>query len=187
VRLNSTASTRQNTSFEAAGVGKITKKLRRVSPERESEKKMKSKLQHKLAGNYRWLGGLLSVFLLVAATFSATAHTQNFPGLSSLTAGASVANNGALTTHFTASYYNGQGGFFTGAGERIVKTGPKAFTKDSETLLISDIATWPAGTYIIGSTASWFSDFDGQTAVSGTIVVTDNGDGTGTMYVVAYY
>ena len=104
--------------------------------------------------------------------------------------------NGAITTHFTAEYFNGQGGFFTGAGERIVKTGPKAFTKDSETLLISDISTWPAGTYVIvvdipedseTGFATWFSDFDGSVAVSGTIVVTDNGDGTGTMKVEAYY
>src|ERR1051325_3943297 len=79
--------------------------------------------------------------------------------------------NGAFTAHFTAEYFNGQGGFFTGAGERIAKTGPKAFTKDSETLLISDISTWPAGTYIIvvefppdsvTGYAIWFSDFDGS-------------------------
>ena len=104
------------------------------------------------------------------------------------------AANGAITAHFTAEYFNGLGGFFMGAGERIVKTGPKAFTKDSETLLISDISTWPAGTYVIvvefpedseTGFATWFSDFDGSMAVSGTI--TDNGDGTGTMKVEAYY
>jgi hypothetical protein len=112
------------------------------------------------------------------------------------TAGAQGQNNGAETTHFTADYYNGPGGYFTAAGERIVKTRPKAFTKDSETILMSDISTWPAGTYtldanglffIFGVPYFWASDFDGQIAVSGTIVVTDNGDGTGTLEAVVYY
>jgi hypothetical protein len=162
---------------------------------------MKNKLQHKLAG-------LLLAVLLLGATSSARAHTQNFHGFTSFAAGASANINGALTTHFTASYFNGFGGFFTAAGERIVKTGPKAFTKDSETFLISDISTFPAGTYTLtptfvpvlgiyvgffsipiypGVEFLWFSDFDGQVAVSGTIVVTDNGDGTGTMNAAFYY
>jgi len=109
--------------------------------------------------------------------------------------GVATANNGAKTTHFTAAYFNGQGGFFTCSGERIVKTAPKAFTKDSETCTISDLSTWGPGTYPIVTSflpppalsAIWFSDFDGQQAVSGTIVVTDNGDGTGTMNIDAYY
>lgn len=104
-------------------------------------------------------------------------------------------SNGAYTVHFTAAYDNGIGGYFTAAGERIVKTGPKAFTKDSETILISDISSWPAGTYVIqdyilwvqGVPLVWNSDFDGQTAFSGTMVVTDNGDGTGTLNAVLYY
>ena len=109
--------------------------------------------------------------------------------------GVATANNGAQTSHFTAAYFNGQGGFFTCSGERIVKTAPQAFTKDSETCTISDLSTWPPGTYPIvtsplpppASWAIWFSDFDGQQAVSGTIVVTDNGNGTGTMTIDAYY
>jgi hypothetical protein len=101
--------------------------------------------------------------------------------------GVATASNGAKTTHFTAAYFNGQGGFFTCSGERIVKTAPKAFTKDSETCQISDVSTWPPGTYVIPTTAFWFSDFDGQIAVLGTIVVTANGDGTGTMNIDAYY
>ena len=109
--------------------------------------------------------------------------------------GVATANNGATTAHFTAAYFNGQGGFFTCSGERIVKTTPKAFTKDSETCQISDVSTWPPGTYPIVTSflpppalsAMWFSDFDGQQAVSGTIVVTANGDGTGTMNIDAYY
>jgi hypothetical protein len=109
--------------------------------------------------------------------------------------GVAAADNGATTAHFTAAYFNGQGGFFTCSGERIAKTAPKAFTKDSETCTISDLSTWPPGTYPIVTSplpppaewAIWFSDFDGQQAVSGTIVVTDNGDGTGTMNIDAYY
>ena len=61
---------------------------------------------------------------------------------------------------------------------------------------MSDISTWPAGTYtldangfyyILGVQYFWFSDFDGQIAVSGTFVVTDNGDGTGTIELALYY
>jgi len=167
---------------------------------------MKNKLQRKLADDWRWLGSLLSAVLLLGATSSATAHTQNFKGFTSFAAGAPVNKNGALTTHFAASYFNGFGGFVTAAGERIVKTGPKALTKDSETILISDISTWPAGTYTLTPTSIfgtvvgffsipiypgveflWFSDFDGQVAVSGTIVITDNGDGTGTVNADLYY
>jgi hypothetical protein len=151
-----------------------------------------------LAGTYRWLGGLLTAALL--GTISPTAYSSTH-----ITAGVTGQNNGAMTTHFTASYFNGLGGFFTAAGERIVKTGPKPFTKDSETILMSDISTWPAGTYNsvdgvffipmpgmpgmpgmeLGLT--WSSDFDGRIAQSGTIVVTDNGDGTGTMNLDLYY
>ena len=76
-----------------------------------------------------------------------------------------------------------------------MKTAARAFTKDSETCTISDLSTWPPGTYPIVTSflpppalsAMWFSDFDGQQAVSGTIVVTDNGNGTGTMNIDAYY
>jgi hypothetical protein len=156
-----------------------------------------------LVGTYRWLGGLLTAALLLGTISSATAHSST-----QLTKDVKGQNNGAQTTHFTAAYFNGLGGFFTAAGERIVKTGPKAFTKDSETILISDISTWPAGTYTLIPTYItgfgwvgvyhlpnfpsfigffWFSDFDGQLAVSGTIVVTDNGDGTGTMNLDLYY
>jgi hypothetical protein len=148
-----------------------------------------------LAGTYRWLGGLLTAVLLLGTISSATASTQ-------LTKGVKGQNNGAQTTHFTASYYQFLGGEFIAAGERIVKTGPKAFTKDSETILISDISTWPAGTYNIVDGVffipmpgmpgmefgfPWFSDFDGRIAVSGTIVVTANGDGTGTVNLDVYY
>jgi hypothetical protein len=153
----------------------------------------KGELKRKLGGGYRWLGGLLSAALLLGAISSAMADVTT-----DSTAGATGQNNGAETTHFTADYFDGPGGFFTAAGERIVKTAPNAFTKDSETILMSDISTWPAGTYTLDAngnffipgfslTFSWLSDFDGQRAVSGTIVVTDNGDGTGTLDATLYY
>jgi hypothetical protein len=152
----------------------------------------KGNLKHKLVGGYRWLGGLLSAALLLGAISLARADITTDP-----TAGAKGQNNGAETTHFTASYFDGLGGQFTAAGERIVKTGPKAFIKDSETIQMSDISTWPAGTYTLDATGAffvsgvgpffWQSDFDARIAVSGTIVVTDNGDGTGTMNLALYY
>jgi hypothetical protein len=130
------------------------------------------------------------------AISSATAYSSTH-----IIAGVKGQNNGAQTAHFTASYGNGAGGFFTAAGERIAKTAPNPFTKDSETILMSDISSWPAGTYSIVDGVffipsmipgiefgfSWFSDFDGRVAQSGTIVITDNGDGTGTLNATLYY
>jgi hypothetical protein len=126
------------------------------------------------------------LFVLLAATF--------------VTVSVAAGGNGggaASTTPFKAQYFNGQGGYFTCSGAHIEKTGPKAFVKDSETCAMSDVSTWPAGTYPIvpppppsEAVASWYSDsplIAGTYAVSGTIVVTDNGDGTGTMQITAYY
>jgi len=105
-----------------------------------------------------------------------------------------VPNNGAQTVHFTAAYYNGPGGFFTCAGERISKTAPRPFTKDSEDCTMTDLSTWPPGTYVgnpfwvvNGQFYSWLSDYDGRGANQITVIVTDNGDGTGHLAAVAYY
>jgi len=105
-----------------------------------------------------------------------------------------VPNNGAQTVHFTAAYYNGPGGFFTCAGERISKTAPRPFTKDSEDCTMTDLSTWPPGTYVgnpfwvvNGQSYSWLSDYDGRGANQITVIVTDNGDGTGHLAAVAYY
>lgn len=124
-------------------------------------------------------------------------------------AGGALAGNGAETTHFTAAYSS-----FTCAGERIVKTTPKVFTKDSETCTFTDLSEFPPGTYAItvgpesATESHWASDYELfvvgiggpncdpmwvpfgnciRQAVSGSIVVTDNGDGTGTLQVTAYY
>ena len=103
-------------------------------------------------------------------------------------------NNGAQTVHFTAAYQNLIGGFFTCAGERITKTAPKPFTKDSEDCTITDLSTFPPGTYVGDpyfyvppTLVSWFSDYDGRFANLVTLTVTDNGDGTGHVALVAYY
>jgi hypothetical protein len=77
----------------------------------------------------------------------------------------------------------------------VAKTGPKAWTKDLETILITDLTTFPPGTYVLqgytfwiqGVPFGWISDYDGQYAFSGTMVVTDNGDGTGTLEAELYY
>ena len=103
-------------------------------------------------------------------------------------------NNGAQTVHFTAAYQNLIGGFFTCAGERITKTAPKPFTKDSEDCTMTDLSTFPPGTYVgdpnfivNGVPYSWSSDYDARTANLVTLIVTDNGDGTGHIAIVAYY
>ena len=105
-----------------------------------------------------------------------------------------VVNNGAQTVHFTAAYQNLIGGFFTCAGERIMRGPPNPFTKDSEDCTMTDLSTWPPGTYVgnpfitvNGQSYGWNSDYDGRLANSVTVIVTDNGDGTGHVNAVAYY
>ena len=105
-----------------------------------------------------------------------------------------VVNNGAQTVHFTAAYESSIGGFFTCAGERISKTAPHPFTKDSQDCTMTDLSTWPPGTYVgnpvfyvNGVPYTWNSDYDGLGANLVTFTVTDNGDGTGHFNVVAYY
>ena len=72
------------------------------------------------------------------------------------------------------------------SGEHIVKTAPKAFTKDSETCLI--LNGYPTGTYTAPQTGGWISDFDHVSFTNDvTIVVTDNGNGTSTENIVANY
>jgi hypothetical protein len=110
--------------------------------------------------------------------------------------GALAANSSSnpTATHFTAAYFNGEGGFFRCGGTHIALTGPNAFTTDIEVCQISDVSTWPAGTYPIvplGSieptTANWFSDFNGVYAASGWLMVVGHKDGTGTMVIHANY
>ena len=130
---------------------------------------------------------LLAVFILALAAVRSDSSVA-------VSSGRRPLNNGAQTVHFTAAYQNIIGGFFTCSGERITKTAPKPFTKDSEECTITDLSTFPVGTYVgdpffdvNGVTYAWDSDYDGQQANHVILIVTDNGDGTGHIDVVAYY
>jgi hypothetical protein len=68
--------------------------------------------------------------------------------------------------------------------------------KDSETCLISgNTAGFVAGTYVGKPTANippfgdtqWFSDYNGVEATSFTATILNNGDGTFSLYITAYY
>ena len=106
-------------------------------------------------------------------------------GGAGVSAGVASADNGATTTHFTTAYTDPTLGHVTCSGERITKTGPKAFIKDSETCLIGN--GFPAGTYTTADFGPWYSDYDGKVSTNATLTVTENPDGTATGVIVAYY
>ena len=135
---------------------------------------------------------LLAVFVLALAAVrsDASVGVPNNGSYSSV----GTRSHGAMTVHFTAEYQNVIGGFFTCAGERIMRGPPNPFTKDSEDCTMTDLSTWPPGTYVgnpffivNGVLYGWSSDYDGRFANSVTMIVTDNGDGTGHLNAVAYY
>jgi hypothetical protein len=135
---------------------------------------------------------ILTVFLLALAAVRSDSSVGVVNNGSYSSVG--VLNNGAQTVHFTAEYVSFIGGNWTCAGERISKTTPHPFTKDSEDCTITDLSTFPPGTYVGDpyfyvppTLVSWFSDYDGRFANLVTLTVTDNGDGTGHVNVVAYY
>ncbi len=110
-----------------------------------------------------------------------------------VTANVAGADSGVTTTHFTAAYDSGPLGFFTCDGQRIVKTGPNGFVKDSETCTVTDpVEPVPNGHYSLDPFGGWVSDYEFFTdpggcirlAISGTIVVTANGR---TWTIEAYY
>ena len=120
-------------------------------------------------------------------------------GGAQLEAGVVLAGNGAgidsnidrNIIRFTATYEGLIGGTFTCVGFRIHNPGS---TRDSEQCILTDLSTWPAGTYagnpdfkVNGLFYTWSSDYDGVTANSVRIVITDKGDGTGHADVLAYY
>jgi hypothetical protein len=135
---------------------------------------------------------ILTVFLLALAAVRSDSSVGVVNNGSYSSVG--VLNNGAQTVHFTAEYVGLIGGNWTCAGERISKTTPHPFTKDSEDCTITDLSSFPPGTYVgnpffnvNGVTYTWNSDYDGLGANLVTLIVTDNGDGTGHVDVVAYY
>ena len=135
---------------------------------------------------------ILTVFLLALAAVRSYSSVGVVNNGSYSSVG--VLNNGAQTVHFTAEYEALIGGNWTCAGERISKTRPHPFTKDSEDCTMTDLSTWPPGTYVgdpvyfvNGVGYIWNSDYDGTQANLVTFTVTDNGDGTGHVSLVAYY
>jgi hypothetical protein len=100
---------------------------------------------------------------------------------------------GATTDKFAASYDAVIGGHFTCTGVRVVNKG--AGTQDSETCTITDLSSFPPGTYTVtngiirvkAKPYIWQSDYDGRVAQSGTITVVDNGNGTGTLTLDLFY
>ena len=116
-------------------------------------------------------------------------------GAARLEAGAVVAGNGEqierTIIRFTATYDNSLGGRLRCVGFRISNS---SFTSDTEECIFTDLSSWPPGTYtgnpgfiVNGTRYTWFSDYDGVTAIHVRLVVTDNGDGTGLADVEAYY
>ena len=135
---------------------------------------------------------LLAVFVLALAAIRSDSSV-GVPNNGSYSSDG-VLNNGAQTVHFTAEYQNIIGGFLTCTGERIRRRPPNPFTKDSEECTMTDLSTFPPGTYVgnpffnvNGVQYWWNSDYDTRMANLVTLIVTDNGDGTGHIDVVAYY
>ena len=108
------------------------------------------------------------------------------------TGAVATASQGAATP-FKATYNGTPGATYTCAGAHVVN---RVSVKDSERCVISgDTTGYVAGTYS-GSPlgflpwygiSDWISDYDGTIASSWTITVTENGDGTFTFDIVAYY
>lgn len=126
---------------------------------------------------------LVSLVLACVAAFAVSASAQAA---------------GAKVLHFAVTY---PGGVATCSGNRITNTaGGKPFVKDVETCTLSQLDVFdpaPPGTWDVNSpvVGGWCSDVDGfifddatcNLAVSGHVTVTDNGDGTVTWEIVAYY
>ena len=135
---------------------------------------------------------LLAVFVLALAAVRSDSSVGVVNNGSYSSVG--VLNNGAQTVHFTAEYQSVIGGFYTCSGERIRRRPPNPFTKDSEECTFTDLSTLPPGTYfgdpyfyINGVLYQWNSDYDARMAKFVFQTVTDNGDGTGHIDVLAYY
>jgi len=130
-----------------------------------------------------------------------------------LAAGVAFAGNGATVTHFAVSYPSnfGEGPQVYCTGNRIVRSGPNAFVKDTETCT-TVFEEFPVGSYkIVPFTGDnwedflWASDYEAafvapgspvcvdlfpevcyRTAESGNVTVTYS-DGLYTWSIVAYY
>lgn len=146
-------------------------------------------------GVYMTIRILSSATMLVALALpmAASAHQNNGAALSKPISNYSInSNNRATTENFTISYDSG--GHFDCDETRIVKVSPKAFTKDSGTCIVTGSRV-AVGSYTLPD-FGWWSDYEyfivpgngtARPAVSGNLEVFDNGDGTQTWDITAYY
>ena len=134
----------------------------------------------------RWL-----LLLVAAAALSvglgAAAPASAIPGKGAATP--FKASYGPLPDFYTYAHFDCSGAHIVNPNMGMVK--------DSETcLLTGDTSDLVAGTYSgdpwitlpwVTFPTQWSSDYDGALATHATQTFVDNGDGTWTMYVVAYY
>src|SRR5262245_40819015 len=107
--------------------------------------------------------------------------------------GLASAGGGSTTTQYTTSYFD-HGVESDCTGTRVVQK--DGTVKDSATCILSgDTSRLVAGTvkgnpgYCLNAVCwpAWVSDFDGKIAKSVSLTLSDNGDGTFTQKVTAYY
>lgn len=132
----------------------------------------------------RKLGSLVLVAFfalsLSAGVASASPNASDPPSTSGGDQG-----KGATTDKYRASYIHAIGGNWDCVGVRVVNRNQ---TKDSFECTVSNLVTLPARTYTESNTSwRWRSDYDGKISTSFSLVVSDNGDGTGSVQGVAYY
>ena len=126
--------------------------------------------------------------LLIAVVFVLSFCAVNFnaayagPGLVP-----EAKSNAATVTHLHTAYYSSLGGDYILSETKVINKN-KSFENFGGT--ISDLNSFPAGTYtsnasgvyfVNGQGYYWNSDFGSGNAKSVTITITDNGDGTGTI------
>ena len=125
-------------------------------------------------------------FLLLTVTGMVTICAMNV--------GSASAGNGSGTSQFFTSYNDSNGVESDCTGTRVVQK--DGTVKDGATCILSgDTSRLVSGTvkgnpgYCLNAVCwpAWVSDFDGKIAKSVNLKLTDNGDGTFTQKVTAYY
>ena len=108
--------------------------------------------------------------------------------------GFASAGNGSATTQYFQAYTDNNGVQSDCTGTRVVQK--DGTVKDSEICILSgDTSRLVAGTikgnpgYCLNAVCwpAWVSDFDGKVAKSVNLTLSNNGDGTFTQKVTAYY
>lgn len=138
---------------------------------------------------------LIVPFLVVLMSLMVGGTALAAPSTGQLS-GPGAQGKGAATGKIRATYDDSLIGHTVCTGARVDKSGGtnNQFVKDSFTCTFTNLAGMPAGTYtgnpvftVPSGNYVWDSDYDGQQATSVTMIVTDNGDGTGTLRGEAYY